>query len=644
MKCCPICDREYAEDLSRCPQDGAILRRPAPKSNRFEGQIIKGRYRVISKLGQGGMGSVYLAEQKWMARQVALKILNEDLAQDDALVTRFRLEARLAGNLDHRNIPRVYDFDQTEDGSLFIVMEYVEGRTLTLLIREHGRLEVNRALRLAIQVAEGLQAAHRKDVLHRDIKPDNVMVDTGDVVKLMDFGVARLRAAEGARVTKVGFMVGTPQYMAPEQLEGDEVSERTDLYSLGIVVYEMLTGELPFKAQTPGEAIHRKLHLAPAPPRQLRGDIPETVEGLVLQMLEKDPARRPRDAAEVVSRLRAIIRERDPSELGVGGPRRRSVDDETRPLPKLDAAVAPGSSSVSARPADPDATVVLAPGSLVTPGSPEHARVSTPSAGAAASGDPVNVVDHRAPETTVRPRLHRLSVRMPIAAAVIALVVGLGGSAWWLAKGREASVGPGPIISSRTTDTVPPRDSEDRDREHRANEPATRRVETLAVPPPASVALDSPQASVAPDPPPQKLSPVSGSAATSDKPEPRQRPSRAGEDHNRPGPPGVAVATPAVTTREEKAPVPPTEPSHPSPASIKAEVERQLRRARLGHLHVQVDGQRNVVVMGVTETSAEKDTATTVARAVDGAAGVRVFINVRVPESEPSPSSAPASR
>src|SRR5262245_40253371 len=113
MKCCPICDREYAEDLSRCPQDGAILRRPAPKFNQFEGQIIKGRYRVISKLGQGGMGSVYLAEQKWMARQVALKILNEDLAQDDAQVTRFRLEARLAGNLDHRNITRVYDFDQT---------------------------------------------------------------------------------------------------------------------------------------------------------------------------------------------------------------------------------------------------------------------------------------------------------------------------------------------------------------------------------------------------------------------------------------------------------------------------------------------------------------------------------------------------
>src|SRR5262245_5682324 len=111
MKCCPICDGEYAEDLSRCPQDGAILRRPASKSDRFEGQIIKGRYRVISKLGQGGMGSVYLAEQKWMARQVALKILNEDLAQDDAQVTRFRLEARLAGNLDHRNIPRVYDFD-----------------------------------------------------------------------------------------------------------------------------------------------------------------------------------------------------------------------------------------------------------------------------------------------------------------------------------------------------------------------------------------------------------------------------------------------------------------------------------------------------------------------------------------------------
>ena len=397
MRYCPICEREYADDSSVCPSDGAVLRLPGAKPDPFEGREIKGRYRILSKLGQGGMGSVYLAEQKWMKRKVALKVLKQDLAQDDAHLARFRLEARLTGNLDHRNIPRVYDFDQTEDGSLFIVMEFVEGHTLTALISEHGSLDPGRALRLGLQVAEGLQAAHRKGVVHRDIKPDNIMVETGDVVKVMDFGVARLRELESSGLTQVGFMVGTPQYMAPEQIEGGEVTERTDLYSLGIVLYVMLTGEVPFKAKTPAAVMMHKLQQAPPSPRALRGDIPAAVEALVLQMMEADPARRPSDISEVVSRLRALVDEGRPRRAEPGSPPAldatvtilaplSSFSLPAEPTPRADPTVAPvtpgGTSAALAAPIEatparaevppahsPNSTRGVTPACRMTPGS-----------------------------------------------------------------------------------------------------------------------------------------------------------------------------------------------------------------------------------------------------------------------------------
>src|SRR4029077_18502477 len=190
---------------------------------------IRGRYQVLSKLGEGGMGTVYLAEQMSVGRKVALKVLQGNYATDDEFIGRFRREARLAASLNHRNIVTVYDFDQSDDGSLFIAMEYLDGKRLSEVIRREGPLEITRAFRLGIQIAEGLEAAHRAGVIHRDIKPDNIMVvgdKDGEEVKLMDFGIARLRDnGTMMKLTRSGMIMGTPAYMAPEQAEGTEVSD-----------------------------------------------------------------------------------------------------------------------------------------------------------------------------------------------------------------------------------------------------------------------------------------------------------------------------------------------------------------------------------------------------------------------------------
>ncbi len=305
MNFCPICEKTYGDGTAVCPADGATLRKAGPPPDPLLGQTIKGRYRVLRKLGQGGMGSVYLAEQVSVARKVALKVLHGDFAADEDFVKRFRLEARLAASLNHRNVITIHEFDQADDGSLFIAMEYLEGQNLSDLIRQEGILPVGRAVRLGLQIAQGLEAAHRAGVIHRDIKPHNVMVVGGDEVKLMDFGIARLQDAAGGGLTRTGVVMGTPAYMAPEQIEGGAVTERTDIYSFGIVLYEMLTGSVPFVAATPRAILTKHLQERPAPLRTVNPKIPVAVERVVMQTLEKDPAARPGSMGEVIAGLSA---------------------------------------------------------------------------------------------------------------------------------------------------------------------------------------------------------------------------------------------------------------------------------------------------------------------------------------------------
>lgn len=303
MRYCPLCERTYGDEVKVCEVDGAVLREAGGKQDPLIGKIVRSRYRVLKKLGEGGMGSVYLAEQIAVNRNVALKILHSNYARDPEFVKRFRQEAKLAASLSHHNIVTIFDFDQADDGSLYIVMEYVAGNSLSAVIKS-GLLDIRTAVRLAIQIAEGLRAAHTAGVIHRDIKPENIMVLPGDEIKLMDFGIARLSNVEGAtRLTRSGMIMGTPTYMAPEQIEGGEVGVATDIYAFGVLLYEMLSGHAPFTAPTPGAVLIKHLTETAPPLRKLRNDIPASIEKVVKQALEKKPGGRQRSMDEVVELL-----------------------------------------------------------------------------------------------------------------------------------------------------------------------------------------------------------------------------------------------------------------------------------------------------------------------------------------------------
>jgi osmotically-inducible protein OsmY/predicted Ser/Thr protein kinase len=298
------------------------------------GQTIKGRFRVLRKLGEGAMGTVYLAEQLTIGRNVALKVLHREFARDEGFVARFRDEARAAASIHHAAVTVVHDYDQAEDGSLFIAMEFHEGRTLGEILRREGALDQARAVRIAIEIAEGLGAAHRAGVIHRDVKPHNIMIASDDQVKLMDFGIARLRDRGAAGLTQVGLVIGTPEYMAPEQIEGGEITEQADIYALGVVLYEMLTGSVPFKGTSAGAVLTRHLREAPPLLRQVRGTIPAALEGVVARALEKQVDRRQQHMGEVVKELRRIREELPPASGGpetiLAAPRTLLVGSETR--------------------------------------------------------------------------------------------------------------------------------------------------------------------------------------------------------------------------------------------------------------------------------------------------------------------------
>lgn len=208
-------------------------------------QVINGRYRVLRKLGGGGMANVYLCEDLTLGRYVALKVLLQRFLSDATFIERFRREAKAAAGLNQANLVSIYDWGEVE-GTYYIVMEYVEGETLKDYIRREGRLSGDETVRVALQLLAGVRSAHRYGIVHRDIKPQNVMIDRDGNVKVMDFGIAR---AGDSGMTEVGSILGTAQYLAPEQAQGYPVDARSDLYSVGIVLYEMLTGSVPFKGR-----------------------------------------------------------------------------------------------------------------------------------------------------------------------------------------------------------------------------------------------------------------------------------------------------------------------------------------------------------------------------------------------------------
>jgi beta-lactam-binding protein with PASTA domain/predicted Ser/Thr protein kinase len=275
-----------------------------PAGDSLIDNLFDGRYLVVRKLGAGGMADVYLAEDQELGRRVAIKILNGRHANDDQFIERFRREAKNAAALNHPNIVSIYDRGEADD-TYYIAMEYLDGRSLKELIVGHGPAPVNVAIEYARQILAALRFAHRHGIVHRDIKPHNVLVDREGRVKVTDFGIAR---AGTSQMTETGSIVGTAQYLSPEQARGDEVDQRSDLYSLGIVLYELVTGRTPFEGDTPVEIAMKHLSAEPTPPSELRPDIPHELDLVVLRALAKDPEDRYQSADEMDADLERVTR------------------------------------------------------------------------------------------------------------------------------------------------------------------------------------------------------------------------------------------------------------------------------------------------------------------------------------------------
>src|ERR1700712_3475133 len=275
-----------------------------PPSDPLIDVVFDGRYRIVRKLGAGGMADVYLAEDQELGRRVAIKILNERHANDDQFVERFRREAKNAAALSHPNIVSIYDRGEAE-GTYYIAMEYLDGRSLKELIISRGPAPLNVSVEDARQILSALRFAHRHGIVHRDIKPHNVLVDAEGRVKVTDFGIARAGASQ---MTEAGSIVGTAQYLSPEQARGAPVDPRSDLYSLGIVLYEMLTGNVPFTGDTPVEIAMKHLSQIPEPPSKQRPDVPHDLDAVVMRALSKEPDQRYGSTEEMDADLARVAR------------------------------------------------------------------------------------------------------------------------------------------------------------------------------------------------------------------------------------------------------------------------------------------------------------------------------------------------
>ncbi len=306
MKSCPHCKSTYPTQFTVCPHDAATLQEV---SELEPGAILRGKYKILEKIGEGGMGAVYKALHLRFNEVCALKIVLPYHLKDPSFLQRFNAEAVLMRRLDHPHALRINDVDETEDGRPFFVMEYIEGESLEALL-SRGALAPTRAMGIAIQACEALAAAHRLGVIHRDIKPANLILartaDGSDCVKVLDFGIAKVKAGsplrDGASLTQTGALVGTPTYMSPEQCQGahgDKLTETSDLYSLGVVLYQMLTGSVPFKADTAVGMLMAHLQQSPPDPRVLCPSVPPQVVNVVFRALEKDPAKRFASADEM---------------------------------------------------------------------------------------------------------------------------------------------------------------------------------------------------------------------------------------------------------------------------------------------------------------------------------------------------------
>jgi serine/threonine protein kinase/tetratricopeptide (TPR) repeat protein len=321
---CPKCGRQFDSDATACPDDGTPLRAdatvadpapPAAPADPLLGQVLDDKYRLDRRLGEGGMGTVYRATHLLIERPVAVKVLSARLVADDTAKERFRREARAAGRLQHTNAVAVTDFGETREGLVYLVMELLEGRPLREVLAREAPLDPARAVSLMLQISAAVEAAHEAGIIHRDLKPGNIFLvqrpDSPYIVKVLDFGIAKLASADGEfalhdTLTGTGVMIGTPRYMSPEQCDGAQLAPASDVYSLGVILYEMLTGQTPFTGATPLALALQHSSEEPRPPREVVPAIPPALESVVLHALEKAAEQRPADAGEFRRELFAV--------------------------------------------------------------------------------------------------------------------------------------------------------------------------------------------------------------------------------------------------------------------------------------------------------------------------------------------------
>lgn len=301
------------------------------------GRTLAGRYKLIERIGGGGMGEVYRAEHTLIKKQVAIKLLYPELA-GESVIERFRREAQASAHIDHPNICASTDFGETDDGIFFLVMEYLDGVTLDEMLDDNGVVEPARAIHIARQICAALEQADELDIIHRDLKPENVMLvrrgSDEDFVKLLDFGIARVRMGQEAKLTQTGMVFGTPNFMSPEQAAGDPMDHRADLYAVGLLLFQMLTGRPPFQAERGSQVM--AMHVSqepPAPSTVSSQEIPEKLESLVLDLLEKEPGERPQTATEVRESLDRLHMELEGVRRGRPADRSSTSIDRTQRLP-----------------------------------------------------------------------------------------------------------------------------------------------------------------------------------------------------------------------------------------------------------------------------------------------------------------------